>query len=213
MTSILERMQATGVIAVIRLDDLSQAVNLSRALIAGGVNIIEFTLTTPDATSAIRRVRDIVATETVIIGAGSVITAAQVAQVADYGAQFVVSPITKQSVITACQQHELPVISGALTPTEIQAAWEMGADAVKVFPARQMGARYIRDVLAPLPHLKLIPTGGINSETIGDYLRAGVLAAGVGGALCDVSAIQRSDWAAITAQTQQLIDAVQMARS
>jgi 2-dehydro-3-deoxyphosphogluconate aldolase/(4S)-4-hydroxy-2-oxoglutarate aldolase len=213
MTSTLKRIQATGVIAVVRLDDLSQAVNLSRALVAGGVNIIEFTLTTPNAAGAIRRVRGILSTETVIIGAGSVITPEQVAEVADCGAQFVVSPVTKQSVITACQQYHVPVIPGAFTPTEIQTAWEMGADAVKVFPARQMGARYIRDVLAPLPHLKLIPTGGINSETIGDYVRAGVLAAGVGGALCDVDAIQRGDWATITAEARKLTDAVQDARS
>jgi 2-dehydro-3-deoxyphosphogluconate aldolase/(4S)-4-hydroxy-2-oxoglutarate aldolase len=89
----------------------------------------------------------------------------------------------------------------------------MGADAIKVFPARQGGARYIRDVLAPLPHLKLIPTGGINSETIGDFIHAGVLAAGVGGALCDVDAIQRGDWQTLTSHARDLVQAVEAARA
>lgn len=205
--TILEHIGKNKIIAVIRLDDLSDAVALSRALVAGGVDILEFTLTNVDAPQAIAEVRNALG-DTISIGAGSVISAEQVKQVADSGAQFVISPVTNRDVISACHAYNLPTMPGAYSPTEIQSAWELNVAAVKVFPARNLGASYIKDVLAPLPHLRLIPTGGISAKNIKEFIDAGVFAVGVGGALCDKSAIAAKDWTSISSSANELCEAI-----
>lgn len=205
---VIEQVGKEKIIAIVRLDDLSSAVNLSQALVAGGVTIIEFTLTNPDALQAIADVRDALG-DKALIGAGSIITAQQVADVAQSGAQFIVSPVTKPDVIDACHEYQLPTMPGAYTPTEIQSAWEMNVAAVKVFPARNLGASYIKDVLAPLPHLRLIPTGGISVNNIADFVKAGVFAVGIGGALCDKVAISKRDWYRVSTSAGELVKAIQ----
>jgi 2-dehydro-3-deoxyphosphogluconate aldolase/(4S)-4-hydroxy-2-oxoglutarate aldolase len=213
MNPTLNLIQQCGIVAIVRLDDLSQAVSLTRALIDGGVNVIEFTLTNPDAIDVIRQINLPEINEgSAIIGAGSVITLEQTRQVIDAGAQFVVSPIVKQDVIDYCVKQEIPVFPGAFTPTEIQSAWEMGAAAVKVFPARSLGASYIKDVLAPLPHLRLIPTGGIGLSNIADFVRSGGFAVGVGSSLLDEKAISDGDWSAITQRAAEFVAALESAR-
>lgn len=208
---ILHRIEQCGVVAVIRLDSLDQAVPLAKALIAGGVTVIEFTMTNPAAVQAIAAVRSACG-DACLVGAGSVINAEMVNAVHGAGTAFVVSPTTSAPVIERSQHHNLPVMPGAYTPTEIQHAWELGADVVKVFPARGLGPKYIKDVLAPLPHLRLMPTGGISAENIGSYIKAGVIAAGVGGALVDATSVHTQDWDTITARAQALTQAVQQAR-
>lgn len=210
--AILQRIKACGVIAVVRLNDLSNAAELSRALIAGGVSIIEFTLTNPNAARAITDARAAVG-DAGVFGAGSVTTVGQVREVAKAGATFVVSPVSNSAVIEACRAEGLPVMPGAYTPTEIQAAWEQGAAAVKVFPARGLGADYIRDVKAPLPHLRLVPTGGITADNAEAYIRAGAMAVGVGGSLVSQQAVAAADWQAITERAQALVSAVQQAHA
>ncbi len=205
--SIPEEIYERKIIAVIRLDDLSQAVELTQALIAGGVSIIEFTLTNPDAARAIAAAKASVGSAG-IIGAGSVITPAQVEMVADHGAEFVVSPITKVSVINACHRRGLPTIPGAYTPTEIQQAWELDVAAVKVFPASGLGSRYIKDVLAPLPHLRLIPTGGIDTSNLKEFIDAGVFAVGIGSALFRKTDLINHNWTAITESARKFSDAL-----
>lgn len=205
---VIEQVGKEKIIAIVRLDNLSSAVNLSQALVAGGVTIIEFTLTNPDALQAIADVRDALG-DKALIGAGSIITPRQVAEVAQSGAQFIVSPVTKSDVIDACHEYQLPTMPGAYTPTEIQSAWEMNVAAVKVFPARNLGASYIKDVLAPLPHLRLIPTGGISVNNIADFVKAGVFAVGIGGALCDKVAISKRDWHRISTSAEELVKATQ----
>jgi 2-dehydro-3-deoxyphosphogluconate aldolase/(4S)-4-hydroxy-2-oxoglutarate aldolase len=213
MNPTLNLIQQCGIVAIVRLDDLSQAVSLTRALIDGGVNVIEFTLTNPDAIDVIRQINLPEINEgSAIIGAGSVITLEQTRQVIDAGAQFVVSPIVKQDVIDYCVKQEIPAFPGAFTPTEIQSAWEMGAAAVKVFPARSLGASYIKDVLAPLPHLRLIPTGGIGLSNLADFVRSGVFAVGVGSSLLDEKAISDGDWSAITQRAAEFVAALESAR-
>jgi 2-dehydro-3-deoxyphosphogluconate aldolase/(4S)-4-hydroxy-2-oxoglutarate aldolase len=213
MNPTLNLIQQCGIVAIVRLDDLSQAVSLTLALIVGGVNVIEFTLTNPDAIDVIRQINLPEINEgSAIIGAGSVITLEQTRQVIDAGAQFVVSPIVKQDVIDYCVKQEIPAFPGAFTPTEIQSAWEMGAAAVKVFPARSLGASYIKDVLAPLPHLRLIPTGGIGLSNIADFVRSGVVAVGVGSSLLDEKAISDGDWSAITQRAAEFVAALESAR-
>lgn len=205
--SILDSIAKNKIVAVIRLDDLSNAVPLSQALIDGGVNIIEFTLTNPEASLAIARVQDALG-DKLSVGAGSVITAKQVKEVADCGAEFVISPVIKRDVIDSCHEYNLPTMPGAYTPTEIQSAWEMDVAAVKIFPARDLGASYIKDVLAPLPHLRLIPTGGISAANIAEFINAGVFAVGVGGALCDKNVIAAKDWASLSASANELREAI-----
>ncbi|MEO1289636.1 MAG: bifunctional 4-hydroxy-2-oxoglutarate aldolase/2-dehydro-3-deoxy-phosphogluconate aldolase [Chloroflexota bacterium] len=195
------------IIAIVRLDDLSSSVDLAKALRDGGVTTIEFTLTNPDATEAIAKVRDALG-DSICVGAGSVITTKQVEAVVDCGAQFIVSPVTKRDVIETCHNNDIPTIPGAYTPSEIQTAWEMDVAAVKVFPARNLGASYIKDVLAPLPHLRLIPTGGINVKNIADFIEAGVFAVGVGGALCNPQTIAEQDWSAISKSAEALREAI-----
>ncbi len=205
--STIEQIARNKIIAVIRLNELSEAIPLSRALIAGGVNILEFTLTYPDAPRAIADVRNTLG-DKAVVGAGSVISVEQVAQLAACDAEFVISPVLKYDVIESCHEYDLPVVPGAFTPTEIQSAWEMNVAAVKVFPARSLGTKYIKDILAPLPHLNLIPTGGINVSNIKDYIDAGVFAVGVGGALCGQAVIANGDWASISATSQELSEAI-----
>ena len=205
--TVLDHFNKNKIVAIIRLDDLSNAVDLTQALIAGGINTLEFTLTNPDATRAMSEVRDAVG-DKALIGAGSVINVEQVKQVANAGAQFVVSPVTKADVIEACHQHNLPTMPGAYTPTEIQMAWEMDVAAVKIFPAGGLGAKYIKDVLAPLPHLRLMPTGGVKVSNIAEFLEMGAFAVGVGGALCDRQVIARKDWDKVANTARQFCEAI-----
>ncbi len=189
----LEVIAQNKIVAIVRLDDLSTARHITDALLEGGIRAIEFTLTNPDAVATIAAARQSV-DSTVAIGAGSVISPAQVGAVADAGAQFVVSPVSKRDVIAACLERELPAMPGAFTPTEIQQAWEWGASVVKVFPANHLGKRYIKDVMAPLPHLRLMPTGGVHAGNIREFLELGAFAVGVGSSLINNDAVADRNW-------------------
>ncbi len=205
--SALDIIARSKLVAIVRLDDLSSAYELSAALVAGGIRALEFTLTNPEAAAVIADMRARLDAD-IAIGAGSVINAAQVNAVAAAGAQFVVSPVCKRSVIDACQAHDLPAMPGAFSPTEIQKAWEWGASAVKVFPANHLGQRYIKDVLAPLPHLRLLPTGGITAENMRAFLDNGAYALGVGSSLINKQAVAARDWAALSAAARRFVEQV-----
>lgn len=193
----LDIISHSRLVAIIRLDDLSAAVELSRALLAGGIVAQEFTLTNPAALQAIEQVLLKVPAFSqgeATIGVGSVRTQTQAAAAIAAGAQFVVSPIHQPAVASCCVKQSVPLMSGALTPTEIAAAWEAGAALVKVFPARGLGPNYIKDVLAPMPEIKLMPTGGVGLENMQSYFEAGASAVGVGGNLIDAAAMAVGDW-------------------
>jgi len=200
-----------GVIAVVRLRDLAQAALLTEALVAGGVRAVEFTFTNPAAADAISAARDALGSRA-LIGAGSVLDAetARVAILA--GAAYVVTPTVSLPVIGLCQRYGVATIIGALTPTEILTAWEGGASYVKVFPASLGGPRYLRDVLAPLPQVKLIPTGGVDLDNAGEFIRAGASAVALGSNLVDPSAVAAGKWEAITARARAVADEVARAR-
>jgi 2-dehydro-3-deoxyphosphogluconate aldolase/(4S)-4-hydroxy-2-oxoglutarate aldolase len=147
-----------------------------------------------------------------VIGAGTVLDAAAARASVEAGAQFIVSPHTNLDTIAACRELDIPCMPGALTPTEIVTAWQAGASVVKVFPARAFGPAYLKDVLAPLPHLKLMPTGGVDLENVGQYLKNGAFAVGLGSNLVDERIIAAGDWAALTAKANAYVRAVQAAR-
>ena len=174
-------------------------------MIEGGIRAIEFTLTNPDACATIAEIRQHV-DDSVAVGAGSVITAEQVWAVADAGAQFVVSPVWKRAVNTACHEAELPFMPGAFTPSEIQQAWEWGASAVKVFPANHLGPRYFKDVLAPLPHLRLMPTGGVSLDNMRQWLDHGAFALGVGSSLINNEAVADGNWERLRRNARRYVD-------
>ena len=181
------------------------ATEITNALTDGGIRAIEFTLTNPDAVATITEMRKLV-DASVAIGAGSVTSAEQVRAVADAGAQFVVSPVCKLEVINACLALDLPAMPGCFTPTEIQQAWEWGASVVKIFPANHLGRRYIKDVLAPLPHLRLMPTGGVSVDNMREFLETGAFALGVGSSLINNEAVANRDWQRLTANARRFVD-------
>jgi 2-dehydro-3-deoxyphosphogluconate aldolase/(4S)-4-hydroxy-2-oxoglutarate aldolase len=198
----------TRLIAIVRLDHYDRALEVAQALLAGGISVIEFTLTGRGATEAIASTRAALG-DRALIGAGTVLHPGTVPDVVSAGAQFVVTPVLRHVVIEACLARNVPVICGAFSPSEILEADEAGATMVKVFPARQMGPRYLRDILAPLPHLRLVPTGGINLQNAGTYLQAGAVAVGIGGNLISEPAVAAGDWMQITRQAQEYVQAIQ----
>jgi 2-dehydro-3-deoxyphosphogluconate aldolase / (4S)-4-hydroxy-2-oxoglutarate aldolase len=204
-------IEQDGVIAVVRLDDLSKAVPLTEALAAGGVRAVEFTFTNPAAAEAIAAASAALGPRA-LIGAGSVLDAetARVAILA--GAKFVVTPTVSAATIELCNRYGVATTIGALTPTEILTAWQAGATYVKVFPASLGGPRYLRDVLGPLPQLKLIPTGGVDVDNAGEFIRAGAVAVALGSNLVDGHTVATGPWQTITARAQAIVDAVARAR-
>ena len=204
-------IEADGVVAVVRLDDLSAAVPLTEALVAGGVRAVEFTFTNPAAGRAIEAARAALG-ERALIGAGSVLDAetARIAILA--GAAFVVTPTLSLETIALCNRYGVPTVIGALTPTEILTAWEAGATYVKVFPASLGGPGYLKDVRGPLPQVKLIPTGGVSVENAADFIRAGAVAVALGSNLVDGRTVAAADWATLTARARAVVAAVAAGR-
>ena len=204
-------IEQDGVVAVVRLDDLSRAVPLTEALVAGGVRAVEFTFTNPDAAAAITAAHEGLGGRA-LIGAGSVLDAetARVAILA--GAAFVVTPTVSLPVIEICNRYGVATVIGALTPTEILTAWQAGADVVKVFPATTLGPGYIKDVKAPLPQIKLMPTGGVTLTNAGEWIAAGACAVGVGSNLVDAKALAANDFAAIANNARTVVASVAAAR-
>lgn len=207
---VLEIIRLGRIIAIVRLSDLSAAVDLSRALLAGGIRALEFTLSNPDAIKALADVKVALpefARGEAVIGIGTVLSADQARAAIEAGAQFVVSPTTSLSTIEVCKRSDVAVMPGAFTPTEILMAWEAGASAVKVFPARSVGPTYLKDVREPLPFLRLIPTGGIDRGNVKDYLKNGAFAVGAGGSLVDKQLAAARAWAALTDRAREFMQA------
>jgi len=187
----VRRLCDKGIIAVVRARSSKQLIDVAKGLLAGGVDCIEITMTTPDALSVIRDCR--AAVGEALIGVGSVLDAATAEAAIGAGAQYVVSPILNPEVIAAAHAADLPAIPGAFSPTEIWSATDAGADIVKVFPAGRFGPKYLKDLLAPLPHLKLSPTGGVNLETAAEWIAAGAVTLGIGSALVTKAALAAGD--------------------
>jgi 2-dehydro-3-deoxyphosphogluconate aldolase/(4S)-4-hydroxy-2-oxoglutarate aldolase len=204
-------VETSGVVAIVRLDDLSRAVPLTEALIRGGARTVEFTFTNPTASKVIESVRDALGEEAVV-GAGSVLDSETARTAILAGAQFVVTPRVNTRVIELCRRYAVPTVIGAFTPTEMLTAWEAGATYVKVFPASVGGPGYLKDVRGPLPQLKLIPTGGVSAANAGDFIRAGAVAIAVGSNLVDAKTVADQNWTVIEGRARELIEAVRAAR-
>jgi 2-dehydro-3-deoxyphosphogluconate aldolase/(4S)-4-hydroxy-2-oxoglutarate aldolase len=181
------------------------------ALALGGVVALEVTMTVP---GAIRLIEAIAPTlpPTFVLGAGTILDPETARAAILAGARFIVGPVLNPAVIALCHRYDVAVMPGCFTPTEILAAWEAGADVVKVFPATALGPGYFKDLKGPLPQIRLMPTGGVSLENAGDWIKAGAVAIGAGTALIDRSAVERDDFAAITERALRFVEAVAIAR-
>ena len=195
------------VIAILRLEQYEKALEITEALLAGGISILEITLTGRGANQAISNIHRTFG-DSVRVGVGTVLHPQAVQEAVDAGAEFVVTPVLRTSIIAACQSLQVPIISGVLTPTEALTAYEAGADLIKIFPARFGGPAYLRDILGPLPQLRLVPTGGVSVENARAYLQAGAVGVAVGGNLIPSQAVTNGDWAQISAKARAYVEAL-----
>ena len=209
--AIIRRLLDPGVIAVIRARRADQVPPLAEALVAGGLTAIEVTLTTPDALAAIRATVAQIGARG-LVGVGTVLDVAAANAALDAGAEYVVSPICRTDLVAAAHAHGKPVMLGAYTPTEAQVAHEAGADFIKLFPADGLGPAYIRALRAPLPHLRLVPTGGVDLETIPALVKAGCVAVGAGSSLVSARLLATEDWPELTRLAAQFVAAMRAAR-
>jgi len=207
----IRHIEDGGVIAIVRFDRSEELIQVARAVRAGGVRAIEFTMTTPNALSIIEQsVREF--GQDVLLGAGTVLDAETARAAILAGAEFVVAPTLNPAVIEMCRRYSKVVIPGAFTATEILTAWECGADFVKVFPAEFGGAAYLKAVLAPLPQVKLIPVGGVSLDTTAAFIQAGAAAVAVGSNLVKKSAIAAGRFDELTDLARGFVEAVRKAR-
>jgi 2-dehydro-3-deoxyphosphogluconate aldolase/(4S)-4-hydroxy-2-oxoglutarate aldolase len=211
-TPILQDLLACGAVAVLRLDHPDLALKAIDALRAGGVRAVEVTLTTPGALALVETLARREGTD-LHIGVGSVLDEGAARRAIAAGAQFVVSPVFKPAIVDEARRHLCLAIPGAFTPTEIQQATEAGAEIIKVFPAEVLGMGFLRSVLAPMPHLRLMPTGGVTPANAGDWLRAGACVVGVGSALIDPHALAAGDFQRLTDNARCLCQSIAEARN
>jgi 2-dehydro-3-deoxyphosphogluconate aldolase/(4S)-4-hydroxy-2-oxoglutarate aldolase len=207
----VKRIIACGVLPVVRAPSSEIASRAVECMVAGGIDVVEITMTVPGACNLIETL-SVRYGERVLVGAGTVLDAATARRCLGAGARFIVSPATDEETIALCRSQGAPVLPGAMTPTEIVRAARAGADLIKVFPCGALGgARYIKALRGPLPNLRFVPTGGISEDTIGDYIRAGASAVGMGSELVDVVKLGQ-DAASLTAAARRCVEAVRSAR-
>jgi 2-dehydro-3-deoxyphosphogluconate aldolase / (4S)-4-hydroxy-2-oxoglutarate aldolase len=209
---VLAALREGGIVPVIRADSADTALRIVDALIAGGIRTLEITMTVPDAIGAIKAVAERFGSS-VLLGAGTVTSRALAEGSLDAGAEFLVTPCVVADVIAVAKERDVAVLPGAMTPTEVFAAWSSGGDIIKIFPASNVGgASYLKALKGPFPQIPLCPTGGVNLQTIGEFVKAGASAVGVGGELVSKAAIDAEDYAKITELAKQYVAALAAAR-
>ena len=201
----IERLLNPGLIAVVRASSSDQVPALAAALVEGGVIAVEVTTTTPNYLESLRITRRALGSR-VLLGIGTVMDVDTAQAAMDAGAEFVVSPIGRVELVAACHERGCPVMLGAVTPTECQRVHESGADFVKLFPADGLGPGYVKALRAPLPHLRIIPTGGVDLQTGPALLQAGCVALGVGSSLLKADILKANDWPALTALARKFVE-------
>jgi len=211
-SEIISLLTNPGIIAVVRAQKPDQVPPVSEALIAGGVMAIEITMTTPGALEAIRGARDQIG-DRALLGVGTVLEAQTCRAALQAGAQFVVTPICRTELVAIAHAANRPIMLGAYTPTEAQLAHDAGADFVKIFPADTLGPGYIKALRAPLPHLRLVPTGGVDLHNLANFLQAGCAAVGVGFSLVSAKILQEANWPELTRRAREFVESAKAARN
>jgi 2-dehydro-3-deoxyphosphogluconate aldolase/(4S)-4-hydroxy-2-oxoglutarate aldolase len=210
---IVEQLESLGLVPVVRASSSDEAMQVIEAIKAGGVNVLEITMTVPGAVRVIEKVADKYGSD-VLVGAGTVLDPETARACLLAGAQFIVSPALNLDTIAMCHRYSAPVMPGVLTPTEVITAWSAGADFVKVFPCGAVGgASYIKNLKGPFPQIKMIPTGGVSLKTAQDFIKAGASALGVGTDLVDVKAIREGNAQVVTDRAKEFIELVREARN
>jgi 2-dehydro-3-deoxyphosphogluconate aldolase/(4S)-4-hydroxy-2-oxoglutarate aldolase len=208
---IISGLLTPGVVAIIRADNSEQLIDASRALIDGGVSGIEVTMTTPNA---LRVISDVCREfgNKALVGVGTVLDVKTAEDALAAGAKYVITPVLKPEVIAYCNNIGTPIFAGSYTPTEAQTAYELGADFIKIFPADGLGPKYIQAIRGPLPHLNIVPTGGVDVNTAGEFIKAGCVGVAAGSTLVSKEILKNKDWAKLTDLAGQFIAAVAKAR-
>lgn len=205
-SEILRRIKEIAIVPIVRTPDFTSALAAVEAVLEGGINCVEITMTVPNALRAIETVSDRYG-DKVLLGVGTVLDPETARSAMLAGAQFFVTPSLNVRVVELARRYSRPIFPGALTPTEILTAWEAGADGIKVFPCNAMGgAKYIKSLKGPFPHIDFVPTGGVNLETIADFLAAGSSAVGVGSELIDAHSIASGDYQAVTHRARKFLE-------
>ncbi len=210
-TDPLRRVLDTGIVAIIRAPSGELLADVAEALVAGGIDVMEVTFTIPGAIRVLEQVADRLG-DRVLLGAGTVLDTETARAAILAGAEFIVSPSTNIDVIGVCKRYSKLSMPGAFTPTEVIAAWQAGADVVKIFPSDVHGPKYLKALRGPYPHVRMMPTGGVTLETAADFLKAGACALGVGGSLVESRALADRDLARIETLSRRFVDAVRQAR-
>jgi len=210
-SEVIQTIRDIGVIPVVRAESTDLAIQVVEAIQAGGLDVLEVTMTVPGAIDVIAKLASTL--NECVIGAGTVLDPETARKCIDAGAQFIVSPALNLETIACCRELDVAVMPGALTPTEIVSAWQAGADFVKVFPAGAMGgASYIKSLKAPLPQIELVPTGGVTLANAASFIEAGAVAVGVGADLVNTKAVRAGQPEKITNAARAFIEAVRNAR-
>jgi 2-dehydro-3-deoxyphosphogluconate aldolase/(4S)-4-hydroxy-2-oxoglutarate aldolase len=204
---ILQEILKRKAVAVLRVKEEDKLQQVIEAINAGGVSVAEITMTVPNAIQLIEKMNEKL-DKNIIIGVGSVLNSKTTEDAIKAGAKYVVSPIFKKEIIETAHKFDVPVMPGCFTPTEIQTAFEAGADIVKVFPADVVGMEFFKAILAPMPHLNLMPTGGVSLTNAGDWLKAGACAVGIGSALLDKKAIQENNYSKLTENARIIMKSI-----
>jgi len=202
---VLSHIMSNGVVAVIRMKDTQRLLKVIQAVGAGGVKSIEITMTVPGAIDIIRQLAPSVPGD-VLIGAGTVVDRETANKVIDAGAKFVVGPILNLEIIRLCAERDTVVMPGCFSPTEIYTAWTAGADIVKVFPATSLGPKYFKDIRGPFPDIRLMPTGGVTIDNVGEWIAAGAVAVGIGSDLLDKKAIDEERYEVLTERAKRMVE-------
>jgi 2-dehydro-3-deoxyphosphogluconate aldolase/(4S)-4-hydroxy-2-oxoglutarate aldolase len=208
----VQAIEDSGVVGIIRMKDPSRLPGVVEALAEGGVRALEITMTVPGAVDLIRQTAASLPAG-FLLGAGTVLDVETARRVVEAGARFLVSPVMRLDLIAAARELDVPIMPGCLSPTEILTAWDAGADIIKVFPATALGPGYLRDIHGPLPHVKLMPTGGVSVENAGDWIRGGAVAVGVGSALLDPAALAAGRYDSVLEKAKRIVANVNAARA
>lgn len=207
----LQRVLNLGLVAIIRSPSGDQLVEVAEALVAGGIDVVEVTFTVPDALGVLSAVRKKLGNR-ILLGAGTILDPETCRAALLAGAEYIVTPTVNPKVIEMCRRYDKVVMPGAFTPTEVLTAWEAGADVVKLFPAEIGGPGHLKALKGPFPQIRILPTGGVNLETIGDFVKAGACAVGLGSSLVEKSALEQKNFARITELAKKYVAAIQAAR-